>query len=69
MLMILPILSFTGTNYSKEYGLRELFWYGSSNCFNSTECGQNKWVTTEVWLRLLKEYTLNVEDSDSYEPT
>ena len=32
MLMVLPLLSPTEIDYSQEYGLRELFWMGRSNC-------------------------------------
>ena len=32
MLMILPLLTPTETDFSQEYGLRELFWMGRSNC-------------------------------------
>lgn len=34
MLMVLPILTYSGVDYSVEYGLRKLFWYGRSNCKN-----------------------------------
>ena len=32
MLMVLPLLSFSDTDYSTEYGLREIFWFGRSSC-------------------------------------
>ena len=32
MLMILPLLTASETDFSQEYGLRELFWMGRSNC-------------------------------------
>jgi len=32
MLMVLPLLSPSEIDYSSEYGLRELFWMGRSNC-------------------------------------
>ena len=32
MLMILPLLAPTETNFTQEYGLREIFWMGRSNC-------------------------------------
>ncbi len=32
MLMILPLLSPTENDFSQEYGLREIFWMGRSNC-------------------------------------
>ena len=30
MLMVLPILTYTGIDYSKEYGLDKIFWFGRS---------------------------------------
>jgi hypothetical protein len=32
LLMMLPVLTYSATDYSSEYGLRKLFWYGRSNC-------------------------------------
>ncbi len=32
MLMVLPLLSASEIDFSSEYGLRELFWFGRSNC-------------------------------------
>ena len=32
MLMILPLLSPTETDYSANYTLREAFWFGISSC-------------------------------------
>ena len=32
MLMILPLLTPTETDFAQEYGLREIFWMGRSNC-------------------------------------
>jgi hypothetical protein len=32
MLMVLPLLAPTIIDFSQEYGLREIFWLGRSNC-------------------------------------
>lgn len=32
MLMVLPLLAPSTIDYSQEYGIRELFWLGRSNC-------------------------------------
>ena len=37
MLMILPLLAPTETNFTQEYGLREIFWMGRSNCITKNE--------------------------------
>jgi hypothetical protein len=31
-LMVLPLLAPTTIDYSQEYGMREIFWFGRSNC-------------------------------------
>jgi hypothetical protein len=37
MLMILPLLTYSDTDYSSEYSLREVFWFGRSNCVPSND--------------------------------
>jgi hypothetical protein len=32
MLMVLPLLTYNGKDFSSQFGLRELFWFGRSNC-------------------------------------
>lgn len=32
MLMVLPLLSPSELDYSQEYGMRNIFWAGRSNC-------------------------------------
>jgi hypothetical protein len=32
MLMILPLLTYSETDYSSEYAIREIFWFGRSSC-------------------------------------
>lgn len=32
MLMVLPVLTYSNDDFSSEYGLRSLFWFGRSNC-------------------------------------
>ena len=32
MLMVLPLLAPSTIDFSQEYGLREIFWLGRSNC-------------------------------------
>lgn len=32
MLMVLPLLTYSEIDFSSEYGLRELFWFGRSSC-------------------------------------
>jgi len=34
MLMILPLLTYSDSDFSSEFGLRKIFWYGRSSCAN-----------------------------------
>ena len=48
MLMVLPVLTYSGVDYSSEYGLRELFWFGRSNCKTvggEFKCDSKSWIT------------------------
>jgi hypothetical protein len=59
MLMFLPILTYSATDYSSEYGLRKLFWYGRSNCANvngTFMCEKGNWITKAGWNQMLYEY-------------
>jgi len=40
MLMILPLLTPTEQDFSQEYGLREIFWMGRSNCITQKKPDQ-----------------------------
>ena len=31
MLMVLPLMTYAGLDYTMEYGLNKIFWYGRSN--------------------------------------
>ena len=35
MLMVLPLLSYSENDFSSEYGIREIFWFGRSRCSKS----------------------------------
>jgi len=48
MLMVLPVLSYSREDFSSEYGLRKLFWYGRSNCAEiggDFQCEKGDWIT------------------------
>jgi hypothetical protein len=61
MLMVLPLLTYSETDFSANYGLRELFWFGSSNCNVSSSyqsfCESSEWITQEGWYEMLRGYT------------
>jgi len=48
MLMILPLLTYTRTDYSSEYGIKQLFWFGRSNCQKvkgDFYCARGNWIS------------------------
>ena len=54
MLMVLPLLRRNNNDFSGEHALREVFWFGRSNCINRNDenaffCDQNDWLTEEGW--------------------
>lgn len=59
MLMILPLLRRPKSDYSGEYSLREVFWFGRSNCINRKDpnaffCPENSWISKEGWFETLR---------------
>ena len=60
MLMVLPLLSYSASDFSSEYGLREIFWFGRSSCKQSNGdfyCDLGNWTTQEGWHELLRQYS------------
>jgi len=48
MLMILPLLTYTDSDNSEYYGIRQAFWFGHSNCANANGtffCDLGAWIT------------------------
>ena len=63
LLMVLPLLSYEGSNYTTLSGLREIFWFGSSSCkpiegedTNKSMCNNVKWITKEGWEEKLRHF-------------
>ena len=69
LLMVLPILSYSGSNYATRSGLREIFWWGSSSCTPkegvSSFCDTSTWVTEEGWNEKLRHYIASERLSES----
>lgn len=52
MLMILPLLTYTNDDFSSEYGIRQLFWFGRSNCAavsGNFYCNYGPWIDADGW--------------------
>jgi hypothetical protein len=69
MLMILPLLSRSETDYSTDAALREIFWFGRSTCEdeNGFFCkpGKEKWLTEEGWNEILRSLVRSGMNGDS----
>jgi hypothetical protein len=79
MLMVLPLLTYSEIDFSSEYGLRELFWFGRSSCDKNEPdvdgtlrdffCSEEAWITTDGWHELLRQYTRSSSQGDTSEVT
>jgi len=60
LLMVLPLLSYNGNNYTTLSGLREIFWFGQSSCIKvegiDTLCDDSTWITEGGWNEKLRQY-------------
>lgn len=61
--MTLPILTYSGTDYTAVSGLREIFWFGRSKCQSDdgveSFCYNDEWITKEGWEQKLREFVLS----------
>lgn len=69
MLMVLPLLTYGEIDYSSEYGMRELFWFGRSSCIKAEGdfyCDKQSWLTNQGWYEMLRNYVKasKAEDND-----
>ena len=53
LLMVLPAITYSNVDLSAHYGLRQLFWFGASNCqeilVDKTLCKKTQWMTEDGW--------------------
>jgi hypothetical protein len=57
MLMVLPILTYSENDSSPDYGIRQIFWFGRSNCASingNFKCTDGTWLTSKGWDELLR---------------
>ena len=66
MLMILPFFTRSENDFSGEYALREVFWFGRSSCTdpNGFFCNQKPWITQEGWYETLRGLTRSAQQVD-----
>jgi hypothetical protein len=63
MLMVLPLLTYSDIDYSSEFAIREVFWFGRSSCVKSGKpsdidfyCPDKPWLTNEGWYEMLRGF-------------
>jgi hypothetical protein len=52
MLMVLPAITYHGCDFSAQYGLKKLFWFGRSSCDNldgDFSCNKVNWIKKGGW--------------------
>ena len=57
--MVLPAITYNSSDVSHNYGLRQLFWFGRSNCDivdGNFYCDRNNWITAEGWQEQLRQF-------------
>ena len=67
MLMILPLLSRSDIDYSINYALREVFWFGRSSCTDPSGfyCGNPTWLASdEGWYEVLRGVVRAAENQE-----
>jgi len=50
--MVLPAITYSGSDLSVQFGLKKLFWFGRSNCQSvggDFMCDDGNWITKEGW--------------------
>lgn len=69
ILMVLPLLSRADTDFSVDYFLRELFWFGRSSCTDENHgffchVTKDEWMTEEGWYEILRGAIRASENND-----
>jgi len=57
--MALPAITYSSFDAAHQYGLRQLFWFGRSNCIpinGEFECPPNAWMSKDGWEEHLRNF-------------
>ena len=57
--MALPAITYSSFDVSHQYGLRQLFWFGRSNCqeiLGKFECEEEEWMSKAGWEEHLRNF-------------
>jgi hypothetical protein len=68
MLMVLPVLTYSNEDFSSEFGLRQLFWFGRSDCSKVNGnffCDKGNWINYKGWEEKLRQYILAARGVES----
>lgn len=59
LLMVLPAITYSAFDVSHAYGLRQLFWFGRSSCYEikgDFKCKDKDWISKEGWYEHLRNF-------------
>ena len=59
LLMALPAITYSSFDVSHAYGIRQLFWFGRSNCITidaQFDCEEEQWMSLEGWNEHLRNF-------------
>lgn len=69
LLMVLPAISFTQVDNTFDYGIKQVFWFGRSNCNiinGQFFCGDRvNWLTNDGWQSILRNFVQATSITDN----
>lgn len=57
--MVLPAITYNSKDLSNQYGLRQIFWFGRSDCYlleGDFRCNYGNWITEDGWEEMLRHF-------------
>ena len=66
--MALPAITYSSYDVSHSYGLRQLFWFGRSNCLEiqgEFNCEPDEWMSQEGWEEHLRNFISAASPSEN----
>lgn len=72
LLMALPAITYSSFDASHTYGMRQLFWFGRSNCIKIAgefECEPKLWMSKEGWEEHLRNFISAASPGESEAPS
>lgn len=69
--MVLPAITYNGSDVSHQYGIKKLFWFGRSNCAEidgNFMCDRGDWITNEGWEEQLRNFVSAARADENSKP-